>query len=419
MKYRYVTKKSLFIWAIVWVLSGFHAKAQIKGCTDPLAINFSSIAVINDGSCLYEKTLVSPKYSVELPQILEETSGLIWWEDKWWTHNDSKDTLLYGFTSENVQNLSSYVLKGLKNNDWEEIAQDDTHLYLGDFGNNAAGNRTDLCILKIDKSLLKTGVTYVERIHFQYADQIDFSNQGPNNTDFDCEAMVVMEDSIYLFTKQWVSGKSNVYVLPNKEGNHVANAIEAFNVDGLVTGAAHLPGRQATVLCGYSTTLEPFVLLLYDYNGRRFFSGNKRKIDIQLPFHQVEAIATQDGLLYNITNEMFSRFGITVKPGLHQLNLSPYLQHYVVLHIEEVGTPNAGLRLYPNPFKEDVFFMTENPEEKWQYHVRDIQGKGLKKGEVTANDIIGFQGLGPGKYIISFTNEPTGTTVMFLVIKAD
>jgi hypothetical protein len=419
MKKINVYKKVFMFWVVGGMMLVFQAKAQETGCTDPLAINFSSIAVINDGSCLYEKTVVSPQYSIELPSILEETSGLIWWEDKLWTHNDSKDTLLYGFSPEHVQNLSSYALKGLKNNDWEELAQDETHLYLGDFGNNAAGNRTDLSIFKIDKTLLKTGVTSVERIHFQYGDQTDFSNQGPNNTDFDCEAMVVLEDSIYLFTKQWVSGQSNIYVLPKTAGNHVARPAEAYNVEGLITGASHLPGRQVTVLCGYSTTLEPFVLLLYDYNGRRFFSGNKRKIDIQLPFHQVEAIATKDGLIYDITNELFSRFGITVKAGLHQLDLSSYLQHDVLLHIEETGMANAGLRLYPNPFKEDVFFMTEKTDEKWQYHMVDFQGKGIKNGEVGTGESIGFQGLKPGKYSISFTNKTSGTTVMFHVIKAE
>jgi hypothetical protein len=61
---------------------------------------------------------------------------------------------------------------------------------------------------------------------------------------------------------------------------------DTFNVKGLITGYyCHI---KLLVLSGYSKSLSPFVYLFYDYDRLSFFSGNKRKIKIALPFHQIE-----------------------------------------------------------------------------------------------------------------------------------
>lgn len=83
------------------------------------------------------------------------------------------------------------------------------------------------------------------------------------------------------------------------------------------------------VLTGYSSSLQPFLYLLYDFNETAFFSGNKRKIGLNLPFHQVEGIATTDGLKFYISNEYFNQFTINVPQKIHTLNLSSYLQNYL------------------------------------------------------------------------------------------
>ncbi|MFB0911569.1 MAG: hypothetical protein QMA99_11640 [Flavobacterium sp.] len=92
----------------------------------------------------------------------------------------------------------------------------------------------------------------------------------------------------------------------------------------------YVPHKKIIALSGYSKTLSPFIYLLYDYNSRNFFSGNKRKITISLPFHQVEAIATQDGLHYYLTNENFVIKPIINSPQqLHSFDLSPFLGTYL------------------------------------------------------------------------------------------
>jgi hypothetical protein len=50
-----------------------------------------------------------------------------------------------------------------------------------------------------------------------------------------------------------------------------------------------------------------YLLLYLFYDYEQFFSTNKRKIKMALPFHQMEGITTQNGLQSYLTNENFTR----------------------------------------------------------------------------------------------------------------
>jgi hypothetical protein len=221
-------------------------------------------------------------------------------------------------------------LTGIFNTDWEEISEDRDFIYIGDFGNNFSGNRDDLKILKVSKASVLAGKPEVEFINFSYSGQGPPDSSEPNDTDFDCEAMVVSMDSIYLFTKQWVSSGTSLYALPKTPGTHVAKLKSFYNVRGLITGAVYLEQERLIALCGYNKILEPFVFLLYDFQGTDFFGGNKRKISLDLPYHQVEAITTADGLKYFIANENFTQPEmVTVPQALNILDLQKYLGTYL------------------------------------------------------------------------------------------
>lgn len=305
------------------------ANAQISGCTDPLSKNYNPKATVNDGSCLYKNLKIKPEYSKILSDSIKETSGLIAFDNLLWTHNDDHDKTIYGLDSlGKIQ--KKIILDKTINHDWEEISQDDTHLYIGDFGNNASGNRTDLHILKIDKKSFLEGNPTIETISFHYSDQADLSAKKGNTTNFDCEAFIVSKDSIYLFTKQWSASKTNIYVLPNQSGDHVAQLKDTLDTQGLVTGATYLEPEKIIVLCGYSKVGKPFLYLLYDYKNTDFLSGNKRRIDLKLPFHQIEGIATKDGLHYYLTNEALVRKPIiNVIQQIHCFDLSLLLDSYL------------------------------------------------------------------------------------------
>ncbi|WP_428229866.1 T9SS C-terminal target domain-containing protein [Flavobacterium sp.] len=317
--------KTIFLFCLI-VCSGY---AQIQGCTDPLSKNYNPKATVNNGSCLYKNIKLKPEYSIKISDSIKETSGLIAFDNLLWTHNDDHDKTVYGLDS--LGNIrKKIVLDQVINRDWEEISQDSTHLYIGDFGNNYSGNRTDLNILKIEKKSFLEGHPNIETISFHYSDQKDLNLKKQNTTNFDCEAFIVSKDSIYLFTKQWSSSKTSIYAVANKSGNHVAQLKHTLNTQGLVTGATYLESKKLIVLCGYSKIGKPFLYLLYDYKNNDFLSGNKRRITIKHTILQIEGIATKDGLHYYLTNEsLVRRPVINVPQQIHYLDLSSVLSQYL------------------------------------------------------------------------------------------
>ena len=317
------------IFFLLLLFSIIPAKAQISGCTDPLSKNFNPAATINDGSCNYASVKIKPKYSIKLDAILKETSSLTQNDSLFWTSNDDTDTALYAINKKGViQN--KIQLKNTTNTDWEEIAQDSDYFYIGDFGNNVSGNRKDLHILRVEKKSLSQQSQKIDTLSFSYSNQTDFTKTKSNATNFDCEAFIVSGDNISLFTKQWKEKRTSVYVIPKIPGKHVAKLKESYNVEGLITAATYLPEKKLLVLAGYSRFLSPFIYLFYDYNDSGFFSGNKRKINIALPFYQMEGITSQDGLHYYLTNENFSRRPIiTISQKLHHFDLSAFLANYL------------------------------------------------------------------------------------------
>ena len=300
---------------------------QISGCTDALAKNFNPNATNNDGSCIYASAKVKTKTSVKLEDSLMETSGLMAFDNLLWTHNDDHDNTIYGLDfSGKIQ--KKIKLEKVKNNDWEEISQDSSYIYVGDFGNNFQGNRKNLHLLRIEKKSFLSNKPLIDTISFSYSNQTDFGIQKENSTNFDCEAFVVSRDSIYLFAKQWSQKKTSIYVLPKIPGKYSAKLKETLDVSGLITGATLLASGKGIVLCGYSGMLQPFLYLLYDYKDNDFLAGNKRKIKLSLPFYQIEGIESLDGKLFYLTNEsLIKRPIIKIPPQIHTVDLSSFLKN--------------------------------------------------------------------------------------------
>ncbi len=402
-----------FIPAIIFILASGPSEAQVRGCTDPTAVNYDPAATVNDGSCLYNPANIKPLAGVNLSAILSETSGLILWNGSLWTHNDNLDTNIYCLDTIDGRIIRSYALSGIENKNWEEISQDDSFIYIGDFGNNSGG-RKDLRIFRIDKGSLLNRNPQVDSVKFCYSDQADYTT-GSNETDFDCEAFIVSEDSIYVFTKQWISNRTSVYSLPKEPGTYVARLRSSWDVNGLITGAAYVGSKRILVLSGYSEKLAPFIFLLYDFSGNDFFSGNKRKVEILLPFHQVEGIATGDGIKYYISNEHFTLEPlINTRQQLNVLDLTPFLGNYLDLPLPQPDGENNFI-VSPVPVHDIINIRSLVSLLPADYSLFTITGSFVKKGKLTEEyTMINVSRLSPGAYILKIGTDKRKT---FKIIK--
>ncbi|MCL2328004.1 MAG: T9SS type A sorting domain-containing protein [Bacteroidetes bacterium] len=399
-------KKLSYFTLILLFPATYQGYAQ-QGCTDVTAINYNKQAIYNDGSCRYNDKNITPKFSKTLPSVMSEASGLIIWDNKLWTHNDDADINLYAFTEENPANYQSYPLKGAVNYVWEEIDQDDNYVYIGDFGNS--GNRRNLMVLRVEKTSLLAGTPQIDSINFSYATQEDFTYQH-HNTDFDCAAFIVTKDSIYLFTKEWISEKTTVYSLPKIPGNHIAQKKASFDVKGLVTGATYRADKNILALCGYSgkgnSHRTSFIYLFYDFNGVDFFSANKRKLTTSLSFHQVEGIVTEDGVRYYVVNERVQQSIITIAPEkLHLFDLKDILPPFTT-NIPEIDN-NEPLNIYPNPANQYITVETSQEITGKKYHIRDINGRIVQGGSIQPQFKIDISHLKSGVYIFQIKGEKT------------
>lgn len=389
-----------FLLCTVFIFSG-NALAQVPGCTDPQAQNYNASATLNDGSCIYATTDISiPPVNTLDPQ-LSESSGLAFFNGRLWSHNDSGNwPLFYGLDTLTGQVVQTFYVRNEIQTDWEDICIGNGYLYIGDFGNNA-GNRTDLRILRIDMDSIGNAVqdtVSAESIYFIYEDQTDFS--GTNTAhNFDCEAMFFRSDSLHLFSKNSSNGYTKHYVLPALPGMHIAKLRDSLYVQGQVT-SADISGDSLIVLIGYQPPLYvPFAVLLWDYAGDAFFSGNKRRITLG----SVLAMGQQEGVCF-----FGARDGFISAEAVGQLNLPArffrfdfrnFFEQPLALEEEE----ETRLTVFPNPFTDHVQLQAGPGNGIQNMFLLDMNGRKIHTGYSKSGNtfyINGMEHLSEGMYIL-------------------
>ncbi len=223
---------------------------------------------------------VLPEILVDsLPEELSESSALLVWNGLIWTLNDSGgESMLYGFDLKKKKVVKRIVVLGAENHDWESLATDKKYIYIGDFGNNG-GWRRDLRVYRIPKKMKwheDTARVEAEKIAFHYPEQKSFIRL-PLASRWDCEAFLALEDSLYVFTKDWKWEETQLYKLPKTPGEVPARLVDSFYVKGLVTGATMSPDKKTLVLSGYES-FYPYLWVFYDFPGHDFFSGKVIKV---------------------------------------------------------------------------------------------------------------------------------------------
>lgn len=287
----------------------------------------------------------------DLPIVLNESSGAIFFNNRLIIHNDGgNENKLYELDTISGLITRTVTIINATNVDWEDIAQDQTSIYIGDIGNNS-GARTDLKIYKINKSdyLLSTDVT-AEIINLSYADQVDFT-PNPNQTEWDAEALMSFDaNNLLLFTKNWVNGTTKAYAIPKNSGTYAVNALTTTLTNaGLITGATYNPLTEKVYLVGYNLTLQPFVWVCENFTNTDVFSGiNTQTFLTGLGFEQAEAITYINANRYFITSESFN-----IPPFSDTAKLVSFTTNDNILSVMVQAT--RAISLYPNPVKNILF----------------------------------------------------------------
>ena len=260
--------------------------------------------------------------SNDLPDVVDEQSGMIWHNNLIWVNNDSGgEAKLYAYNK--VGELKqSLQIENAENQDWEALAEDENYFYIGEFGNNK-GNRKNLKLFRVDKTAIgndpKISVK-ADEISFNWADQKEFKSKKHNHN-YDCEAFFSYGDSLYFFTKNWENRQTRMYVMPKSNGHHELYPKAEFDVGFLVTGADINPSGSTMALVGYKN-YKTYMMLFYDFVGSDYFSGKHVRLDLS-----VLGGAQTEGVLFTDNDELYiSTEATKQKQAIYQINWKQWIK---------------------------------------------------------------------------------------------
>ena len=233
-----------------------------------------------------------------IPISLKEVSGLEYAGDSlFWMHNDSGNGPYLFLVHLNGTIESVKRIIGAANFDWEDIAKDEKgDIYIADIGNNN-NKRKELQVYKIKgDSLIQQERPKASTIRFFYPLQTSYPPEKPGMI-YDSEAMVVLQDSIYIFNKNRsvpFDGYIKLYKIPTTEGLHPAQLMDSLYVGGdyylnyWITGAAISKDQKNIALLSHDK-----ILLFRNFRGSNFFGGDKYLIRLN-HYSQKESICFDD-----------------------------------------------------------------------------------------------------------------------------
>jgi hypothetical protein len=349
-----------------------------------------------------------------LPAVLNESSGLERDEQgNFWSHNDSGgEPELYHF-SEDGTLLHTLKISNAENIDWEDITlASNGRMFIGDFGNNG-NDREDLKILIVNINNLNPGFNLrnASTINFSYVEQTAFP---PNNNkkNFDAEAMVYKNDSIFIFTKnrtQPFDGKCYQYYLPAIPGNYQINRSDTLFISGADV-ESRVVGADFDSITNKLALLTSTKVLIFQPNTSNALLSNTSTIRSFTDITQKEGICWGDSCKLYFTDEYIEALNVGGK--LYNAELCAALGNKKVENHEFV--------IYPNPSNESIFIkLNKSVSEK-----RNITGELLtSNGEfvkimqwnITENEgHVNTQNLPKGLYLLHL--KENGMNLKFLKV---
>ncbi len=346
-----------------------------------------------------------PELLTALPTQLNETSGLLVLGNEVWTVLDSgAPAAIYQVDPQSGAVLRTVALNGATNVDFEEITADEQYVYVADIGNNF-GSRTDLIIYRSLRSdLVGTAVSEVqtEAIHFELEDQTDFT-PALDATNFDCEALVAMDDSLFLFTKRWLDRRSQVYALPATPGDHVARVRGQLEADGLITAAAW-DGNDRLVLLGHEDDPgQPFVWIFNGVQDHDFFGAAGVRREVDLFDHQTEGIAWYTPDEWLLSNEQ----GFGFPAALWSVD--------VLQTVAENGRQHTAVAAFPLPASDQL--RISGLHGSCVVRVFEGTGKEVLRASVPAAGVLHLEALGNGSYVALVADGDRMHRLPFVVMR--
>ncbi len=278
---------------------------------------------------------------------ISEMSGIVrsrWQENVWWVHNDSGDRpRIFAVDSTGAVHVAPWhsdehaagadaskseksawpgvQLGAAAHIDYEDIAVEDSTLYLGDIGNNGNARR-DLGIYVIREPFYYDRRTRpVKHLPIRYPDQETFPAQ---EWDFDAESLFVDDGTLYVLTKHRKGQQIDVSESGTKlyrldtEYTHRVNTLTLVDRHDSIpppTAAALSPSGDRLAVLGYASVW----LFPRPEDDTHWLSTEPRRIDLPAEqSKQAEAVTWDDPHTLRITNEQRDVFVVSVRPTRSQ-----------------------------------------------------------------------------------------------------
>ena len=247
-----------------------------------------------------EENTVSPLERYNLPDVLEETSGLAILNDTLWTLNDSgNEAALYAISTKGK--LLEKRVTSKTNIDWEDMTTVNGKMIIADMGNNF-GTRKNLYLLEMDLS--NGGVTSLDSIPFHYPEQDNFGFQQA--TPFDAEGIVYMENKIVVFTKNKSALTSELYVISPMGG--AATKMGSLPVGSMITGADYHQESKTLALTGYLKDENQHLYVINNFSLSAITDAKINQYELDFDGAQIEAVAIIDAKTIWITSEKTRKY---------------------------------------------------------------------------------------------------------------
>ena len=295
-----------------WMLSHSLPSEKVKQIANDISLRTSTPEKTSESRL----TLIN-----KLPASLEESSGLVFdSQGNIWMLNDSgKGPFI--FKLDTLGNILEFKkITHATNFDWEDMAIDSqNNLYIADIGNNE-NSRKKLMVYKVNLNDTSSRLP-ATTISYSYEDQVEFP-PPPDQMNFDAESIILMRDSLYIFTKNRTEpfdGIVNIYQIPAKEGEYSAKLIDKLQLgsgamlDNWITSASLSNDKKHLVLLSHSK-----LWLISCFEKNHFSSGIINEISLG-SFSQKEGVTFYKNKQLYISDENYRKL---IGGNLYKMDLS-------------------------------------------------------------------------------------------------